>query len=188
MELNLKLKNKNRKQGFTHTLKNFSVTPKRSGFTPTLSFSLFKNRTRDAKQNLVKGFTILELLVVVAIIALIAAATLALLSNARERSRDSRRLEDLRSIETSVHLYATSNDGVYPVVDPAEVINGTTDSLSQTLIDAGVMTLVPTDPLHSGGTYQYQYQSGGGTYTITFCLETDAVQGYSQGCGNTITQ
>jgi len=133
-----------------------------------------------------KGFTLIELLVVIAIIAIISSLVMTVLSGARTRSRDSRRVEDIRSIETAINIYAANNDGVYPVVTPAETINGTTDTLSQTLINTNVMTLIPTDPQHPSNFYQYE--SNGTTYTITFCLETDTVQGYSEGCTNTISQ
>lgn len=133
-----------------------------------------------------RGFTILELLIVVAIIGILAAVTMVLLNSTRAHGRDSRRLEDLRSIENGLHLYAAGHNGLYPEASPAETIDGQTDTLSTKLIADEDMDAVPTDPLHPG--MVYQYESDGSTYTLTFCLETDEVAGFAAGCSNTFTQ
>ena len=145
-----------------------------------------KSRFTPALSEKVRGFTILELLVVIAIIVMATILVLALLNGARERSRDSRRLEDMRSIETALNLYAANNAGVYPVATPVETINGTTDTMSLALLGADVIPTIPVDPQHPNSVYTYL--SDGNTYTLSFCLETDTIQSYTQGCGNTITQ
>ncbi len=61
------------------------------------------------------GFTLIELLVVIAIIGLLASIILASLNTARAKGRDARRLADLHSIETALALYASDNNGKYPV-------------------------------------------------------------------------
>lgn len=56
-----------------------------------------------------KGFTLMELLVVIAIIALLVVLIIAGLSAARSRARDSRRKQDIRSIQTGLAVYYGDN-------------------------------------------------------------------------------
>lgn len=56
-----------------------------------------------------KGFTIVELLVVISIIGLLASIAAVLLTNARKQARDNRRIEDLKQIQTALELYFKDN-------------------------------------------------------------------------------
>jgi len=62
-----------------------------------------------------KGFTLIELLVVVAIIGILSTVVLASLGRARERSRDAKRLNDIKTIQTTLELYHLETGG-YPQV------------------------------------------------------------------------
>jgi prepilin-type N-terminal cleavage/methylation domain-containing protein len=61
-----------------------------------------------------KGFTVIELLVVVAIIATLSSIVLVSLQAARQSSYFSRAKQEFRSIETSLEMFASSNGGNYP--------------------------------------------------------------------------
>lgn len=52
-----------------------------------------------------KGFTLIELLVVIAIIALLTSVILVSLYNARLKSRDAKRVTDIRQIRNALELY-----------------------------------------------------------------------------------
>jgi len=57
-----------------------------------------------------KGFTIIELLVVVAIIGVLAAIVIISLSGAQKKSRDARRIGDLKQIDHAIDLFYTDKN------------------------------------------------------------------------------
>jgi len=60
-----------------------------------------------------KGFTIIELLIVVAIIGILATLMLVSYSHTLKKSRDARRVSDIESIKLACNMYADKN-GTYP--------------------------------------------------------------------------
>ncbi|MFB6212908.1 MAG: prepilin-type N-terminal cleavage/methylation domain-containing protein [Candidatus Magasanikbacteria bacterium] len=104
-----------------------------------------------------EGFTLIEMLVVVAIIGLLSSAVLVGLNDARQRARDARRISDLRQIQNGLELYYNSN-GRYP---PNEVY-GTLDAN------------LPKDP--QGGEYYYVAKNSQ-FYVLGACLEKKAPSG-----------
>ena len=132
-----------------------------------------------------KGFTILELLVVVAIIAMLFTAISVVLTGVKERSRDAKRMTNMHEIQKALNLYYTEF-GRFPITLTTIDITGN-DAFSVELENSGLITEVPTDPLYPSTVYRYGYIStaGGTDFTLSFCLETDTIQGYVQGCGNT---
>lgn len=62
-----------------------------------------------------KGFTLIELLIVIAIIGLLAALALVSLTAAQQRARDTKRVADMKSFQTSLELYYNEN-AAYPVL------------------------------------------------------------------------
>lgn len=60
-----------------------------------------------------KGFTIIELLVVVVIIGLLSTIGVTVFTKARKASRDAKRIADLKEISTAVEMYYNEN-GAYP--------------------------------------------------------------------------
>lgn len=113
-----------------------------------------------------KGFTIIELLVVIVIIGILVALALPQLFAAQARGRDTERKNDLKNIKTQLETYF-NDEGNYPTqatsANISTVITGTLqDRLSLTAED-----LESPRP----GSDQYMYQSDGNTYTITASLE-----------------
>lgn len=107
-----------------------------------------------------RGFTLIELMVVIAIIGLLASIILVSLSTAQQKGRDARRIADLKEIETALELYYSDHNS-YPVA--------TTQTSAVTALTALVPTYISNltdDPL--GGSYHYVYLStAGGTF---YCL------------------
>ena len=94
-----------------------------------------------------KGFTLIEMLIVVAIIAILASVFLVGLRGFRAGAYDSRRISDLQKMQSYLEIYYTKNRA-YPNVS-------TWSDLQTTLINAGVgVTAIPNDPI-SGNKYDY---------------------------------
>lgn len=103
-----------------------------------------------------KGFTLVELLVVIAIIGLLSTVAVVSLNSARAKSRDAKRIADVKQIQTALELfYNDKND--YPATPAAALGTGTITNL--TLGDAAganggfggtagtsYMGLIPRDP------------------------------------------
>jgi len=122
-----------------------------------------------------KGFTLIELLVVIAIIALLSTLAVVALSSARQKSRDAKRLVDIKQTQTALEMYFTDQNG-YPA--GTGVVLGSTNIAC---LGAGgfaaigactapvYMGKVNTNPL-PGGT-DYTYTVNGTSYSIAFTLE-----------------
>ena len=128
-----------------------------------------------------KGFTLIELLVVIAVIGLLAAIVLFSVDGVKSKSRDARRVADIKSIQEGLAMYQNNNQ-LYPIFD--DYITGS-DTMSESLKSDGGMNGVPTDPVNdvmSGVTYKYHYESTDGKdYLIEYYLETNSTQGHSAG-------
>jgi prepilin-type N-terminal cleavage/methylation domain-containing protein len=132
------------------------------------------------------GFTLIELMVVIAVIGILATVILASLNNARAKARDARRITDLAEINKALELYY--NDfGYYPPSACGWDCNGYSFSY-----DASWATLattlapyikLPSDPINNGGApwgaggYSYSYGNVGhisqsDQYDLTAQLET----------------
>lgn len=101
------------------------------------------------------GFTLIELMVVIAIIGLLASVVLASLSDARASARDAIRVQDMRSIHTALERYANDHGGTYPNPTSAGVSGGGEMIGVGNPIDDAIrpyLDPVPIDPAHDAGT------------------------------------
>lgn len=129
-----------------------------------------------------KGFTLIELLVVIAIIGLLSTLAVVALNSARQKSRDSKRVADIKQIQTALELYFSDSTTGYP--NNANLVLGTdvkalcgttawTNSSSGCGSNTTYMGLVPAAPspadCSTGNPYLYT-SSAQDSYSITFCL------------------
>lgn len=110
-----------------------------------------------------RGFTLIELLVVIAIIGILASVVLASLNTAREKSRDAKRISDVKQLQLALELYFDSSTTGYPVSDATWVAD-----LTPTYIP-----VMPTPPTGTGATaYSYTgLNSGCTSYHLGIVLE-----------------
>ncbi len=118
-----------------------------------------------------RGFTLIELLVVIAIIGLLSTLAVVALNNARMKSRDAKRVSDIKQIQTALELYY-NDANAYPA-DTMVVPNANIASLGVTY-----MSSVPSNPspvadgpcTATTGTYTYTVGTNNTTYTLSYCL------------------
>lgn len=153
------------------------------------------------KLNKTTGFTLIELLVVIAIIGLLSTLAVIALDSARQKSRDSKRVTDVKQLQTALELYFNDQDSYPATSGGASICLGadasdapcTTDytcltsSRFETTCTVGAalyMGELPTNPRPNGQDYTYlplDVQSGVclivagpdacATYQIRFILE-----------------
>lgn len=124
----------------------------------------FKRRRPEGGHCDKSGFTLIELLVVIAIIGILASIVLASLNSARKKSRDARRIADVKQLQLALELYfdAQSPQG-YPNASGATALALLTTGCG----GAACIPNIPKDPL---GT-DYNFIGCSTTYHIGAALE-----------------
>jgi len=141
------------------------------------------NINKNIINNNYKGFTLIELLLVITIIGVLATLLAAALNNAREQSRDTRRLADINKIQQALELYYY-DQGRYP--PGSSLVLG--DTNTKCLNPSGWQTEncpnayidhIPSNPLPGGMDYTYTFINAS-DFRIDFILEHGA-GGFSAG-------
>ena len=129
-----------------------------------------------------RGFTLIELLVIIAIIGLMATLTVLALGSARQKTRDAKRVTDIKQIQVALQLYHSERNSYPLAADRLALGEGVScdgapcltislgNGLAATASGTTYLTLVPANPLPGGASYTYASLDGQ-TYELTFSLE-----------------
>lgn len=126
-----------------------------------------------------KGFTLVELLVVISIIGVLMAISIFGLAGVRESSRDARRKSDLELIRSGLEIYK-SDCNYYPtgsMLTSPLVGDDSTTSCSSTNV---YIQEVPEDPTFPGRDYLYSSSTG---YTYELCASLESNDQTTETCG-----
>jgi len=146
-----------------------------------------------------KGFTLIEVLTVIAIIGILSAVVLVSMSDSQKKGRDGRRVSDINQIRLALSLYYDAHNS-YPSGSTASTAFGT---VLQNVQSEQFITTLPNDPT-SGNSYGYVALPSGcsGTACFGYILAADleannavlstgytqlqaiTVNGTTQNCGN----
>lgn len=102
---------------------------------------MVKENLKDNKQS---GFTLIEILVVIGIIAILAAVVLIAINPARQfaQARNSQRTSNINAILNAIGQYTADNKGALPSIPDGEI----DDTLCAELVPT-YLPILPTDPL-----------------------------------------
>ena len=111
------------------------------------------------------GFTLIELLVVISIIGLLSTLAMVALKNARMKSRDAKRMAEMKQVQTALDLYYDANNS-YPISDYDGCGGwdvGNKDYQFMTNKLPGFLSSPPRDSTATGncaGYFYYRYNAG----------------------------
>ena len=127
---------------------------------------IYVKMTKNVMSSSIKrhAFTLIELLVVISIIGLMSTIAVVSLNSSRAKSRDTKRIADLKQVRTALESYVIDN-GAYPTCGQACTTYcdcttvGWGGSFSALEIKPTYMASIPTDPI-GNATYGYFYARG----------------------------
>lgn len=94
-----------------------------------------------------KGFTLIEILVVIAIIGILASVVLVAINSARSKARDAQRKQEVRQIYNAIALYQADHGGALPDLGNSDCLNVNTipSTITDCIADSGDSVYSPTN-------------------------------------------
>jgi prepilin-type N-terminal cleavage/methylation domain-containing protein len=137
-----------------------------------------------------KGFTMIEILVVISIIGFLSAAAFYSFNIARSRSRDTKRVSDVSSLTKAFEIYFNEHNS-YPDAGGDEQCVNSTSLAVLAMINANILKSNVEDPIWTNkpsdinnheaqgasSNFCYYYYAEPSTYVLSYYLETNSDAG-----------
>ena len=129
-----------------------------------------KSRSNDQK-----GFTIVELLIVIIVIGILAAIAFVAYGNVTKKARDSERTADAKAISSKAEEYY-ANNAAYPTLAQLNAVQGLNAASKVTptggaIVDCGTTLGTPTTTVGSGANDVYCYANNGTQFQLYYWNE-----------------
>jgi uncharacterized protein (TIGR02145 family)/prepilin-type N-terminal cleavage/methylation domain-containing protein len=127
-----------------------------------------------------QAFTLIELLVVIAIIGILATVSIVALNNARAKSRDAKRVADVKNIQTALALYYNDKKE-YPITLTAgQPLFSTSLDGDGNVVTSTYMSIIPSAPTPADGAncnttnnaFTYSTSSDLQSYVLSTCVSS----------------
>jgi type IV pilus assembly protein PilA len=131
-----------------------------------------------------KSFTLVELMVVVAIIGILTAIVVVNTGSIKAKSRDTRRISDINMVAAALQLYYADNHA-YPVAATFDELAGTTGKLVTPVkyLDSAITINPYPGSGYPCNKYFYAYDSSTVTYRLYFTPENISANASCPNCG-----
>lgn len=130
-----------------------------------------------------RGFTLIEMMVVISIIGLMSSVVLSAVTSARVKARDTQRKTQTAQFRNALELYFSAN-GRYPCGNSScstGVVPITGDALSTpgvALVSGGFIPSIPSDPTYPAGTPNTTISCNNTTGTAGYCYCSSGADSY----------
>lgn len=171
-------------------MRNTKYMPNRTNPSPHLHHPkgftfLLRKKAKLLLKSSNSGFTLIELMVAISIIAIMSVAGIIIYTDVQKKSRDSKRKQDLKAIKTALEFYYKDN-GKYPSArgcpygSNCYAYSTSGENWIPELVSGKYMDRVPQDPINNNigpfypGNYSYAYGNvgtNGQGYDLTTQLE-----------------
>ena len=132
------------------------------------------------------GFTLGELLIVIAIIGILAAIVTFSIANVRTKARDTKRRADLEQMALNLELYYNYNRH-YPIWESGGIFQSEDNPLKNDTTSSPIFftsiyqSTIPRDPLPSKYDYYYKSDAKGANFKLVTYFEEDTASAANDG-------
>jgi len=123
-----------------------------------------------------RGFTLIEMLIVIAVIAILASISLPYMKGMQDEGNTAKAAGELRTLATAVESFYIHNKRSYPVQTTTVDSDWQSDANSLTTARPTIVRSVLYDPFVAGGSTEYRYATSaasGSQYYVIFSVGPD---------------